>query len=112
MSQAAGLSPRLEPELAPAARARSGGWPARLRQYLPAAVIFVLVLVLWEGAVSVFNIQNFLLPRPSLIATTFAEQFSVVLPAGFFTLRESVGGFVLGSALGLLVALATARWTR
>ena len=111
MSQAAGLSPRLEPELAPAAQARSGGWAARLRQYLPAAVIFVLVLVLWEGAVSVFNIQNFLLPRPSLIATTFAEQFSVVLPAGFFTLRESVGGFVLGSALGLLVALATARWT-
>lgn len=84
---------------------------ATLRRYLPALVVFVLFLVLWETAVIVFRIENFLLPRPSVIAATFAREFRIIIPAGLFTLREAGGGFLIGCALGVLVALATARWT-
>jgi NitT/TauT family transport system permease protein len=108
MSQMVELIPILE---APRAPERGGGWGPRLRRYVPAALIFILALVVWEWAVGAFNIQNFLLPRPSVIAATFADQAGIVVPAGLFTLRESLGGFVLGCALGVLVALATARWT-
>lgn len=108
MTSAADLVPAVEGELLP------GGRPsplrARLRRYLPAAVLFGLGLALWEAVVAVFHIEGFLLPRPSLIAQTFVREFSVVLPAGLFTMREAVGGFVLGCGLGLLVAFATARW--
>jgi NitT/TauT family transport system permease protein len=109
MSQIVELAPNLE--AAPRGPGRSAAWGLRLRRYLPAALVFILALVLWEWAVGAFNIQNFLLPRPSVIAATFADQARIVVPAGLFTLRESLGGFVLGCALGVLVALATARWT-
>ena len=81
------------------------------RKYGPAILLFVLGLVVWEIAVVVFRIEDFLLPRPSEILSTFAAELKVVLPAGLFTLREAVGGFLLGCLLGILVALATARWT-
>ena len=109
MSQMAELAPSLE--AAPRVPGRAAAWGGRLRRYLPAALVFILALVLWEWAVGAFNIQNFLLPRPSVIAATFVDQFRIVVPAGLFTLRESLGGFALGCALGVLVALATARWT-
>jgi NitT/TauT family transport system permease protein len=80
-------------------------------KYGPAILLFILALIVWEVVVVVFRIEGFLLPRPSEILSTFTAELSVVLPAGLFTLREAVGGFVLGCALGILVALATARWT-
>ncbi|MCC7359678.1 MAG: ABC transporter permease [Anaerolineales bacterium] len=92
----------------PSLRARLA---ATLRRYLPALAVFALGLVLWETGVAVFRIEGFLLPRPSLIAATFLREFPVIFPAGLFTLREAGGGFLIGCALGLAVALATARWT-
>jgi NitT/TauT family transport system permease protein len=109
MSEAADLIPALEEELLPALR-RPARFTKRLRRYLPAIVLYVLGLTAWEVIVVVFNIQGFLLPRPTVIASTFVQQFSVIWPAGWFTLGEAVGGFFLGSLLGVLVALATARW--
>ncbi len=109
MSQMVELAPSLT--AVPRGPARAAAWGARLRRYLPAALVFILALVAWEWAVGAFNIQNFLLPRPSVIAATFADQARIVIPAGLFTLRESLSGFVLGCTLAVLVALATARWT-
>ncbi len=108
MSQIADLAAPVEAELLPPRRL---GWQGRLRQFGPAIVLFALVLVVWEGAVIVFKIENFLLPKPSVIALTFMDEFSVIWPAGLFTMREAVGGFSLGCVLGILAALATARWT-
>lgn len=82
-----------------------------LRRYGPAALIFVLALVLWEMAVTVFQIQRFLLPKPSEIVVQLVLEFDVVVPAGLFTIRQAVGGLLIGSALGILIAIATARWT-
>lgn len=108
MTQVTDLSPTVERELLPAGPNRGA---VLARRYLPAVVLFVAALTLWEGAVAVFNIEGFLLPRPSVIAATFMRELAVILPAGLFTLRGAVGGFLIGSGLGVLVALATARWT-
>lgn len=83
----------------------------RLKRYLPAIVIFFLGIIVWEVIVVAFNIQNFLLPRPSRIAATFIEEFDLLIFIGWFTTREAIGGFAIGTSFGLLVALATARWT-
>ena len=63
---------------------------ARLRYYGPAVLVFVGVLVLWEIVVSVFGIQQFLLPRPSAIAAAFAERFDELITVGRNTLVEAV----------------------
>ena len=83
----------------------------RLKRYLPAIAIFVVAIILWEVVVLVFDIQNFLLPRPSRIAATFVEQFDLLVFIGWFTTKEALGGFAIGTTFGILVALATARWT-
>jgi NitT/TauT family transport system permease protein len=84
----------------------------RLRYYLPTILVAVAVLVLWELAVSIFNIQQFLLPRPSAI---FAELIGEIqlTTTGRSILFEAaaVGGYIIGCSLGVLVALVTARWT-
>jgi len=106
MTQVADLSAPVERALLPEAR-----WRATLRRYLPAVAVFILGIALWEFLVTAFNIEGFLLPKPSVIAATFMVELPVILPAGLFTLRGAVGGFLIGSALAIGVAFATARWT-
>lgn len=112
-------------------------------------LILVLILVLWEGLVGLFDVQQFILPRPSdilsnlvsfnwlagdsassgqnpedlenvLLAIPFGlrelqiiegENLRPILQASWFTLKEALGGLAIGGTGGVLVALATARWT-
>ena len=134
-------------------------------------LILVAIVILWEALVIAFDIQQFLLPKPTAIignlvqivvldgsasANDAAEEvsmrnrFLVVLPAGlspdrqaaleaarllefpiggrsflvlrgsnltpilaasWFTLKEALGGMAMGTLAGIVVALATTRWT-
>ncbi len=146
---------------------------SRYEKYIAPMVILVIIILLWEGAVTFFQIEEFLLPRPSAIISNLTKviiftpdalpadvseieqqlkknrlitavpkaaptevlkpilsakiiaQFPLgsnqvmiiqgknlnpILQAGWFTLKEALGGFVIGCSLGILIALATARW--
>jgi NitT/TauT family transport system permease protein len=83
----------------------------RLQRYVPPLVVFACVIVVWEALVRVLNVQQFLLPAPSVIAGAFLDTTSAVLKSAAYTLRSAVLGFALGCSAGILVALATARWT-
>jgi NitT/TauT family transport system permease protein len=83
----------------------------RAQQWLPAVAVFVVVLLAWEGVVRAFNIQRFLLPAPSVIWATFWAILPEIVQAAQYTAVNALGGLVLGAALGVLVALSTARWT-
>jgi NitT/TauT family transport system permease protein len=94
----------------------SGG----LRYYLPTILVAISVLLVWEFAVSIFSIEKFLLPKPTDILDKFIDEVdrlrnandnSILFEATLATLREAVGGFVIGCGAGVLVALITARWT-
>jgi NitT/TauT family transport system permease protein len=91
-----------------------------LRYYLPTILVAVSVLAVWEVFVTAFNIQQFLLPKPSLIASKFMEEVnlfrgadtrSLLFEATGATFREAIGGLIIGCGAGILVALITARWT-
>jgi NitT/TauT family transport system permease protein len=86
----------------------------RLRRYatewLPALVVFVAGIAIWEGAVRGLDVQNFLLPAPSDIVQTLWADRGELWSAAFFTFREALGGFALGCSLGFLAAVAVARW--
>lgn len=83
---------------------------AAVKKYLAPAAVFVGVLVLWEMWVRVAGIKGFLLPPPSEIVATLRQEWGVVWAAGFFTLREALGGLIGGTLIGVLAAFATSRW--
>ncbi len=134
-------------------------------------LILVAIVIVWEALVIAFDIQQFLLPKPSAIIGNLVQivvldgsaaasdageevsmrnRFLVVLPAGlsparqaaleaarllefpiggrsflvlrgsnltpilaasWFTLKEALGGMAMGTLAGIVVALATTRWT-
>jgi NitT/TauT family transport system permease protein len=82
----------------------------RLRDWIPAAVVLVLGLIIWQQAIRVFHIQRFLLPKPTAIASQFWDDRSNLWHAGWFTFQEALGGFFIGSGLAVLFALLVARW--
>lgn len=87
-------------------------WSRRwLQRYLTAIIVFVGGIFLWEFFVRIFQIQQFLLPAPSVIAAAFTDNFDRLVHIGWFTTKEAIGGFILGCSLGIFVALATARWS-
>jgi len=83
---------------------------SRLREWLPALVVFAVVVAVWEGSISAFHIQQFLLPRPSDIVKTFWTARHTLWPAGWYTFKEALGGFAIGSALGIAVATVIGRF--
>ena len=145
----------------------------RVQKYLAPLFILVAILLLWQSLVTILEIQQFLLPKPTAIVSNLAKIIVLIPPkesvetsevetslkadnlltsipenigpdviervtsdeifrlpwfgstlilikgpnlnpiiqAGLFTLREALGGFALGCSLGILVAMATARWS-
>ena len=78
--------------------------------WIPAAVVLVLGLLLWEGLVRALDVQRFLLPAPSAILDTLWEQRRLLWSAGIYTFSEALGGFVIGSTLGIISAIVLARF--
>ena len=92
---------------------RRSGWSGvlrRLADWAPAIVVFALGIAAWEGLTRGLGVQEFLLPPLSSILQTLREQWGTVWSAGFFTLKEALGGFAIGSAAAILLALVLARW--
>ncbi len=110
----------------------------RLQKVLAPIIILIVILLLWEGLVTAFQIEQFLLPTPTAIfanllkiqlASTASESAEApilqlgnlwltagdnlqpILQSAWFTLKEALGGLAMGGIGGVLVALATARWT-
>ena len=92
----------------------------RLRYYLPTVAVAVGVILFWEFLVLIFDIKQFILPKPSSIFAEFMYQVglwlapderSILFDAGRATFWEAFGGFIIGCGGGVLVALITSRWT-
>jgi NitT/TauT family transport system permease protein len=80
----------------------------RVLDWVPAIAVFAIGIAAWQGLVAAFDVQEFLLPRPSVIATTFWDERAPLWHAGIYTFKEALGGFALGSSLGILAALVFA----
>jgi NitT/TauT family transport system permease protein len=81
-----------------------------LRDWIPAVVVFALGMAAWEFGVKALDVQNFLLPPLSDILETLWDDRSGLTSAAWFTFKEALGGFVIGSAAAITLALVLARW--
>lgn len=93
---------------------------SNLAYYLPTILVAISVLLLWEFLVVIFDIQQFLLPKPSKILAELQSEIdlflapdssSLLFQATYATFYEAIGGLFIGCSAGILVALITARWT-
>lgn len=82
-------------------------WSVRFAPWFFTLVLFAV----WEAAVRVFKIPPFLLPPPSVIAQTFVEFWPAIYRNSLITLEETVLGFALAVAFGLLLGLLVG-WSR
>ena len=73
-------------------------------------LVFCLGIAIWEGLTTAFDVETFLLPKPSDIAQAFWEDKSELWDYGLYTFKEAAGGFALGSGLGILAAMLLARF--
>ncbi len=85
---------------------------SRLWDFLPAAVVLVAGIALWQVLVTVLHVQRFLLQKPTEIVSALVDNWHVLWSAGLFTFREAVGGFAIGSGMAVLVAVALSRFPR
>jgi NitT/TauT family transport system permease protein len=81
-----------------------------LRRQSAPLIVAVLVLVLWEVLINVLRIQEFLLPRPSVIGATLLETYPRLISAGWNTFQNAFWGFAVGCGLGVIVGFVSARF--
>lgn len=95
-------------------RGAAGRWADRARYNLPAILVFVGVIVVWEVAVGASNLQAFIFPKPSAIlaalqANWTGDRFN--LSASFqATMIEALMGLAFGTLAGVVVAFMSSRW--
>lgn len=65
-------------------------------------------LALWQAAVTALALPPFLLPGPVAVAGALLDGHARLAGAALITLAEMAGGFALGSALGIVLALGMA----
>ena len=112
MSAAPILRRSAGPPPSPGSRLASG--VSRVAYYLPALLVAVGTLVLWEVVVGALAIKAFIFPQPSaiyaaLIGNWASPQYPLFASAQS-TLYEAAGGLVIGTTAGVVVAFATSRW--
>ncbi len=83
-----------------------------LRQNIAAIATAVLVLFAWEYGVKLFEIEQFLLPKPTVIWETFKEIYPNLIAGGWFTFQNALRGFAIGCGVGILTGIISARFLR
>ena len=98
----------------PAAAPRAGRVGSALRGYLPAVLVALGGLVLWEVLIRGFGLSSFILPAPSAIAAALVENWNgerfPLFESAKNTIVEAAGGFLIGTTAGVVVAFLAARW--
>ena len=79
---------------------------AWLRRRAGALAIFVLLFVVWELAVRLLGIKEYLLPPPSKVWVEFLKRSDTVMASAWVTTYEILGGYALAVAVSIPLALA------
>jgi ABC-type nitrate/sulfonate/bicarbonate transport system permease component len=89
-------------------RPRAREWASAKRtglRVVPPIVFALFVLAIWELYVSASGISETTLPEPTRIASAAWHIRSLLISNGWTTLQEVLLGFLLGAALGVLLAV-------
>ena len=85
-------------------------WNAATKHWLPAFILFLATVVLWEAAVRTFSISSFVVPAPSKIVQALVAQWGALMHATLVTAGEILFGFLVSVAVGIALALVIVRF--
>ncbi len=78
----------------------------------PAVALSVVVVILWELVSRIFKLPEFVLPAPSSIGHMLVTRQAALAQAAWVTAEEILYGFLLSALVGILIAVAIARFER
>ncbi len=87
---------------------RTGAIAKWLRKRFAALVIFLAFFALWESAVTLFGIKEYLLPPPSKVWTEFLRRYDTVMASAWVTTQEIVVGYLVAVVISIPLALSVA----
>ena len=84
--------------------------PARawLAKRTGALAIFLLLFLVWEFAVRLFGVKEYLLPPPSRVWVEFSRRFDPVMVSAWVTTQEILAGYALAIVVSIPLAMAIA----
>ena len=89
--------------------------PAKTLERLSPLIVLSVILLVWQAAVSIFRIPDYLFPGPIEIALQFSEFKGPLLDAAWKTFWVTMLGFglsiIVGVALGFLIGSARLAYT-
>ncbi|MDP2268624.1 MAG: ABC transporter permease, partial [Deltaproteobacteria bacterium] len=80
------------------------------RVYTDPLVLIALLAILWEKAVDIFGIKQYLLPPLSKELASLWENRWALLEHAWVTTREVMLGFVLAVVIGIVLGLLIYAW--
>src|SRR3954447_2428288 len=83
----------------------------RLRRVIPPVIAFVVFVALWQAGVfhRLLHVESYTLAYPSAILDALSEQGEALFAQSVVTLTEAVVGYLLGSSIGLGLAILFVR---
>ncbi len=107
------MSTEAEEHAAPGARQEEqASPPGRLasartffRRYATAMLFVIGLLAIWELAVRIGHVPEYLLPAPSQVAVDLKTDWVILGPASWVTLREVLIGFFIAASAGIGIAV-------
>jgi NitT/TauT family transport system permease protein len=85
-------------------------WSAATKHWLPAFILFLATVVLWEAMVRIFSISSFIIPAPTKIVQALVAQWGALMHAAAVTAGEILFGFLVSVAVGVALALVIVRF--
>jgi|AraplaMF_Col_mMF_1032025.scaffolds.fasta_scaffold00282_15 NitT/TauT family transport system permease protein len=83
----------------------------RILDAAPSLVLGLILIALWEAAIHVFKVEVFVVPAPSAIALSLAQNAGLLAQATLVTAEEVLVGFVLSTLVGAVLALLIVRFS-
>ena len=85
---------------------RNNAFTRWLRQRMGALLLALGLLVLWEAAVWVLGVKEYLLPPPTKIWLEFTKRMPTVMDGAWVTTQEILGGYLMAVLVSIPFALA------
>jgi NitT/TauT family transport system permease protein len=86
----------------------SGALRLWLRKRAGALLIFALLFGVWQLAVWVFGVKEYLLPPPSRVWAEFLKRYDPVMASAWVTTQEILAGYALAVVVSVPLAVAIA----
>ncbi len=80
-----------------------------LQTVVPPLVLFVVVLVIWQGFIEAYHIKPYLLPSPIAVWSALWNDAALLRRAVWYTGSAALSGFLASLVLGTIIAFAFAQ---